>query len=191
MKEGQTPKINHLGCSHTLGFAYFERIKRFEEIGYLLVISGGKYSKSSVGVHDFPTWAKHTYLWTWRAHGSPPRGALLGSTTCWHIAPAEHLSQFLIVAQPSTLRLTLSQPFQQRTHFHSRITYVSENAVPGEGQTFHFSSRSTKHRCSGRMYKVTPEMHPFLPANCYLILQHIRACTLSALENTNSKSDPG
>lgn len=70
----------------------------------------------------------------------------------------------------------------------SRLTKVSKTADPGEGQTFHLSSRSMKHRCSVRMYKVTPKMHPFLPANCYLILQHNRAYKLSLLSRTSIPS---
>lgn len=38
------------------------------------------------------------------------------------------------------------------------------------------------------MYKVTPEMHPFFPANCYLILQHNRAFAPSLLLRTSIPS---
>lgn len=38
------------------------------------------------------------------------------------------------------------------------------------------------------MYKVTPEMHPFLQANCYLILQHNRAFAPSLLLRTSIPS---
>jgi hypothetical protein len=38
------------------------------------------------------------------------------------------------------------------------------------------------------MYKVTPEMHPFFQANCYLILEHNRAFAPSLLLRTSIPS---
>jgi len=90
----------------------------------------------------------------------------------------EHLFCSIAMSRFPALQAQLA-----RMHIPWRVT--RKTADPGEGQTFHLSSRSMKHRCSVRMYKVTPKMHPFLPANCYLILQHHRAYMLSLLSRTS------